>query len=513
MADPEAALVSTEPTPTAVAAASAPPSSPRKGRRPSPRIEQYRRTWYFLRRNTLALIGLGIILFFVVVAVYAVTQPIPWYEMVQSCASNQTNPTNTSTESLNILPINVGVGGLPNGTYSWTVWGKGNYAPEPASGILSVNGNPQTINILFKPVAPVASSSSSLSVASAVSPSTHSPSTATKYYSVTFVEQGLPKPPAWAVVMNFTSPPVCGAALGNTPIVCTYPEGSSPPGPNCYQTPTNYESVIAPTVNLQTLHAGPLPLGALTQSVSTPYFYNLFDGLLRGTDWSLSISVAIVGSGALIGLLIGAIAGFYGGAVDEALMRLVDIFLSIPQLLFVLIVVAAVKLTVTQIPPFTIDTTGIFLLVVAFIITWWPFYARIVRGQVLVVREQKYVEAARASGASGGRIVRKHIIPNSVFPVFIQLSLDVGTIPLLLGALVFLGFSLFPSPYFPEWGSISALGVVQLQQFLLTCELGSGCIIPWWQLLFPGMALFLFAISVNFLSDGLRDALDPRLRR
>jgi ABC-type dipeptide/oligopeptide/nickel transport system permease subunit len=93
------------------------------------------------------------------------------------------------------------------------------------------------------------------------------------------------------------------------------------------------------------------------------------------------------------------------------------------------------------------------------------------------------------------------------------MSLDVGTIPLLIGVLVYLGFNLFNSPYFPEWGAISANSVLQLQLFLDTCTQATGCIIPWWQILFPGLVLFFYAISVNFLSDGLRDALDPRLRR
>jgi len=489
----------------------------RRGRRPSPRVEQYRRTWYFLRRNTLALIGLGIILSLVAVALFALTQNVPWYAMPQECATNQTNPTNTSSTATALTPnaalSGTGAYGIANGTYNWFAYSQG-YTANPNFGTISVDGKAVTVDVKFalKPVAVAPAESASPQVGASVGAS-HPASSPTSYYPVTFQETGLVKLTTWYVLMNFTSPSACGTALGTTPIVCTYPQGSSSPGPNCYQTPANYISVIPPTVSLASLKGGPLPLGALTQDASQGYFYNLYAGLLRGTDWSLMISVTIVGAGALVGLLVGAIAGFYGGLVDEALMRLVDIFLSIPQLLFVLITVAAISLTVHQVPPLNTFTTKIMLLIVAFIIVWWPFYSRIVRGQVLVVREQKYVEAARASGASGGRIVRRHIIPNSLFPVFIQMSLDVGTVPLLLGALVFLGFNIFPTLYFPEWGSISALGVQQLQSFLVTCELASGCVIPWWQIAFPGLALFLFAISVNFLSDGLRDALDPRLRR
>ena len=292
--------------------------------------------------------------------------------------------------------------------------------------------------------------------------------------------------------------------------VCTY-HGSTAPGPNCYYTDVNFPSFMSPTLSLQTGTAGPLPLGSLAQAPFASQFYNILDGLLRGADWSLILSFSIVVSGALIGLIVGAIAGFYGGAVDETLMRLVDIFLSIPQLLFIIITASVFStFTIPGMSPFSSRVT---LLILAFIIVWWPFYARVVRGQVLVVREQKYVEAARASGAKSRRIVFRHIIPNSVYPVFIQMSLDVGTVPLLFGGLAFLGFELIvPSTLqvFPEWGSLSAYSVNE--SIISACGVGS-CVFPWWQVLFPGLMLFLFAISLNLFSDGLRDALDPRLRR
>jgi peptide/nickel transport system permease protein len=319
---------------------------------------------------------------------------------------------------------------------------------------------------------------------------------------------------------NFTQ--IC--PLGG-PIDCTY-ENYSPPNAAqfCqglwYKTPVydqvSYASIIAPTVSLSTLNGGPLPLGALTTSSTSREFYNTAGMLERGSDWSLFFSVTIVGLGASLGLLVGAIAGFYGGYVDEALMRFVDIFLSIPVILFVIVVISVLEVGL----PVSLASNNLFrsfLVIIGFAGVWWPFYARIVRGQVLTVREQKFVEAARASGASRGRILFRHIIPNSVYPVLIQFSLDVGTIPLLIGSLAFLGFSsiLFVNSPFPEWGSLSALSVGDLQNdFLTSCFTPhEGCIIPWWQLFFPGMALFFFAISVNLLADGLRDAWDPRLRR
>lgn len=367
-----------------------PPSKASKAR-----WAEYKRTWYFFRRNTLALIGLGILLVIVGLAIYAIFQPIPWNTMTTYCGTN-----------------------------------------------------------------------------------------------------GSPFPPSGCTV------------------ICTYPAGMANTTPGCIQTPAAYPGFIGPTVDLHGLSGGPLPLGSLSLTGgTTQYFYNIYQGLLRGTDWTLLISISIVLGGAAVGLLLGAISGYMGGWVDETIMRLVDIFLSIPQILFVIIVVAVVT-TDLESAHFAVSDLKIYLLVGAFVVVWWPFYARIVRGQVLVVREQKYVEAAKAAGASDRRIITRHIIPNSVYPVLVQMSLDVGSIPLIIGALVFLGFQIFPSPEFPEWGSIAALAVdpTLLSTTLESCELGI-CVIPWWQLFFPGLALFLFAISVNLFSDGIRDALDPRLRR
>ena len=367
-------------------------------KRPSPRIAQMKRTWYFLSRNSLALIGLVIILLFIAVAIGSFGY-------------------NLSSTQLNL--------------YCGSYQGQGS------------TGGPSNLS---------------------------------------------------------------GACIN----VCTYPQGTPPPAPNCYATDVLRPDIVGPTIDLAHFSLGPLPLGSLSTAGSS-YFYSIFQGVVKGAPWSLGISGGIVGAGAAIGLLLGSVAGFKGGLVDEVIMRLTDIFLSIPGLLLILVLLAVLGSSFTDL------TSRILVLMGAFIVTWWPFYTRIVRGQVLVTREQKYVEASRASGAGTGRLLRKHIIPNSLFPVFVQMSLDVGAIPLLLGAIVFLGFHVFPSLYFPEWGALSALSIQPVPDLLTNCfteqSLGQACDFPWWQLLFPGLTIFLFAISVNFLSDGLRDALDPRLRR
>ncbi len=392
-----------------------------KPRRVNPRVAQFKRTWYFLRRNSLALIGLGVLLIIAGVAVYSLFQPYEWYTMPQYCA---------------------------------TAFG------EPGTGTVNGTQGAYDTGVL---------------------------SSCAKYvctYEVTL-------PTNWASMCNghwYKVPQVNGIY---------------------------FIGAIPPTLNFSSFQSGPMPLGGLSLDTgSANTIFNLYDGLLRGSDWSLMFSVSIVGIGALLGLTVGAIAGLWGGVLDEILMRLVDIFLSIPVILFVIVVIAVVLQLAQGDPSLQHPSTELMLLVLAFAATWWPFYARIVRGQVLVVREQKYVEAAKASGASRGRILTKHVIPNSLYPVFIQFSLDVGTIPLLIGGLVFLGFNLFPGNtiYFPEWGTLSALGITDIVSYLQGCSLG-GCLIPWWQIFFPGFTLFSYAISVNLLSDGLRDALDPRLRR
>lgn len=268
---------------------------------------------------------------------------------------------------------------------------------------------------------------------------------------------------------------------------------------------------VGPTWTVLPWNQGVLPFGALTLGgASIGSYVNIYQGVIRAAPWDLTIAGAIVGSGALIGLMLGALAGYVGGYTDEVVMRLTDIFLSIPGLFLILVVLAVFGPSLSQ-----QTNTRLLVLIGAFVITWWPSYTRIVRGQVLVTREQKYVEAAKASGAGSGRILRKHVIPNSIFPVMVSVSLDIGAIPLALAVIAFLGFTtlIFPAVagLFPEWGILAASSVntTTFYSWFLT----AGYPIPWWQILFPGLTLFLFCIAVNFLSDGLRDALDPRLRR
>jgi peptide/nickel transport system permease protein len=214
---------------------------------------------------------------------------------------------------------------------------------------------------------------------------------------------------------------------------------------------------------------------------------NLYDGIIKAIRIDIAFSLFVVVSGAIIGIVLGVFSAFYGGWFDEIIMRLTDIFFSIPYLVLVI-------------------ALGVFLgrsleiLSIGLIILWWPIYARVVRGQALSVKEQTYVEAARASGVKNSRIIFRHILPNTMAPIFVQFSFDLATIVLALATLYFIGFA--PSnSWLPELGFLSSIGY----EYAIVGD--------WWTIVFPGFALMIFALGMNLLGDGLRDALDPRLRR
>ncbi|HET6398487.1 MAG TPA: ABC transporter permease [Candidatus Thermoplasmatota archaeon] len=213
---------------------------------------------------------------------------------------------------------------------------------------------------------------------------------------------------------------------------------------------------------------------------------DLFYGVVWGTRISIVMGLGVTIVGAVIGTILGGIAGYFGGKVDEAIMRLTDIFLAMPLLILAMGVAVALG-------------RGLFNIGLALAIVWWPSYTRLVRGQVLSIRENQYVEAARAVGASDWRIITRHILPNTMSPIMVQATLDIGSVILISAALSFIGFG--PSgSNFAEWGNLVSQG----QQFLLRA---------WWPVTIPGLAIFGFALGFNLLGDGLRDLLDPRLRK
>jgi peptide/nickel transport system permease protein len=256
-----------------------------------------------------------------------------------------------------------------------------------------------------------------------------------------------------------------------------------------------YPQLLGITTNINLMvpnYSNPVPLPpSLAHPFGTTYpGIDLLHGMLKAIRYDVAFSFLVVGAGASIGIILGLYAAFYGGLVDEILMRITDIFFSIP--LLILIIAAGY---------FIPGGRTLIVLALILIIVWWPTYGRVVRGQVLSLKELSYVEAARASGVGRTKIMFKHILPNTLAPVIVQLSFDLATVVLLLATLDFLGFIPSSEGYMPELGYLSAIGSTYFV---------SGY---WWTLVFPGFAILIFALSMNLVGDGLRDAFDPRLRR
>jgi peptide/nickel transport system permease protein len=206
---------------------------------------------------------------------------------------------------------------------------------------------------------------------------------------------------------------------------------------------------------------------------------------MAGTTVSVLAGFGVVLIGSLVGTLVGAIAGFAGGWVDEVLMRLTDLTLTIPSLILAMAIAAALG-------------PGFQNMVIAISVSWWPGYARLVRGEVLAAREEVYVTAARALGAIPGRVLFRHILPNCVSPIIVKMSLDMGFAILTVAGLGFIGIGVRPPT--PEWGAQLAVAQAYMPN-------------DWWTAMAPGMAMFLAVFGFNLLGDGLRDILDPKGRR
>jgi peptide/nickel transport system permease protein len=212
---------------------------------------------------------------------------------------------------------------------------------------------------------------------------------------------------------------------------------------------------------------------------------DILSRLIYGARVSLQVGFIAVGIALVVGGMLGAVAGYYGGWIDNGIMRVMDVLLSIPQTLLAIAIAAALG-------------PGLFNLMIAVGIAAVPNYARIVRGSVLSIREMEFVEAARAVGSSDLRIILKHILPNSMAPIIVQSTLGVASAILNAAGLSFIGLGIQP-PY-PEWGAMLSGGRQYIRDYAhLT--------------LYPGLAIMFTILALNFLGDGLRDALDPKLKR
>lgn len=207
--------------------------------------------------------------------------------------------------------------------------------------------------------------------------------------------------------------------------------------------------------------------------------------VIYGTRSSLLTALGILSLASVIGTSIGLAAGYFGGWVDETLMRITDMFLAFPALVLAMGLAAALG-------------PSLFNAMLATAVVWWPWYARLVRGQALHLKNEAFVEAARVAGASGLRIAVRHILRNCLTPIIVQMSLDIGYAILTLSSLSFIGLGAQPPT--PEWGSMVSIG----RDYFLD---------QWWIVTFPGLAIFVSVMAFNLLGDGLQESLSPRLRR
>jgi len=212
---------------------------------------------------------------------------------------------------------------------------------------------------------------------------------------------------------------------------------------------------------------------------------DLLSLIVLGARYDLMIAITVIVTSLLIGIVLGSISGYFGGIIDEVMMRITDIFLAFPGLILAMAIATVLGRSFTN-------------LMLALIIVWWSGYARIMRGQVIAEREKPYVAAAKILSIPSYRIIFRHILPNAIYPMLVVATMDIGGAMLTAAGLSFIGLG--PSPFEPEWGQLASRGATYLFQA------------PW-IMFFPGITILFASLGFNLVGDGLRDVLDPRLRR
>jgi len=211
---------------------------------------------------------------------------------------------------------------------------------------------------------------------------------------------------------------------------------------------------------------------------------DILSRVIAGTRISLGIALVVLSIAGVFGTLYGLIAGYFGGRVDEVMMRITDMFLAFPDLILAMAFAALLG-------PNLVNT----MIAISFV--RWTTYSRLVRGEVLRLRETEFVESARSLGSSHFRILFRHILPNALAPTIVRATMDMGGVILTAAGLSFIGFGAQPPT--AEWGVMVSSG----RQFIMN---------QWWVSTFPGLAILIVVLAFNLLGDGLRDVLDPRLR-
>jgi peptide/nickel transport system permease protein len=211
---------------------------------------------------------------------------------------------------------------------------------------------------------------------------------------------------------------------------------------------------------------------------------DILSRVMYGGRLSLPAGVMVIIVAGVIGTILGGLSGFLGGWVDESVMRLTEVFMAFPTIILAMAVAAALGPSLAN-------------AIVAMVVVWWPNYARVVRSLVIGVKSQEYVEAAYATGVPPHRVLSRTVLPNCLAPAIVLATIDLGNAILVFAGLSFLGLG--PEPSTPEWGRMIADGIAYFDQ--------------WWMAAFAGLAIFSVVIAFNFVGDGIRDALDPRLRK
>ncbi len=211
---------------------------------------------------------------------------------------------------------------------------------------------------------------------------------------------------------------------------------------------------------------------------------DVFSRVLWGARITIPAGVAVIIFGSVVGILVGAIAGYAGGVVDEVVMRISELFMAFPTIILALAITAALGADIRN-------------AIIALVVVWWPSYARLIRSLVLEIKTKEYVEGVKSVGANGIYILFRTVLPNCVSQAVVLATLDIGNAILTFAGLSFLGLG--PEPSSPEWGRMVSIGIDFFEQ--------------WWMWLYPGMAIAILVLAFNFIGDGLRDWLDPRLRK
>ncbi len=228
------------------------------------------------------------------------------------------------------------------------------------------------------------------------------------------------------------------------------------------------------------------PLGTL------PSQYDILYGIIWGTRNAFRVGLTVVAINLVVGLILGAVAGYFGGLIDEIIMRIADIFYAIPTLVMAMALVVALG-------------RGLKSIVVVLIILGWPTYTRVIRSDIMIVRNMDYILAARASGVSHLRIIMRHIMPNSIFSLIIVGSMNVGVTILSVAALSFLGLG--SDTGYADWGAM----VSTCRNFIVGPP--DNRLAYWYLVFIPGFTIALFVLGWNLLGDAIRDVFDPRMRR